>query len=478
MRDKNRYNGGMTNLPPPHIFRAYDIRGIAFKPAGDKPVDLTPDSMREIGKGAGTYFKRHHGPKIALGYDCRVSTPELKEAFLEGILSTGCSVTELGMIPTPMMYFAVSHFGFDGGVSITASHNPKEYNGVKLVGRNAHSICGDELQEVLQSIQKQDFELGDGKLDQLNVFPAYMEKILSIVEIKRPLKIVADAGNGATGPFVKQFFEALGCQVIPLFTEPDGLFPNHPANPEEVENMQEVIQTVLAEKADLGLAFDGDGDRVGLVDETGKHYQADLLLLLLSRELLVRKPGAKIVFDVKVSQVLIDDIKKHGGDPVMAKTGHSFIEQKMNEVGAPLAGEISGHLFFGDDYYGFDDAFLGAARLLSILAAQDKPFSELYADVPHTFSTPEIKSPCPDDEKFQIVNELTQHFSALYPCVTIDGVRVNFDDTSWGAVRCSNTSPNLTLRFEASTKERLKEIMSIMTAELKKYPSVDICSLL
>ncbi len=458
----------------PLIFRAYDIRGIAHKPKSDKPVDLTPETVELIGKASGTYFLRHYGKKIALAYDCRLSNPELADAFIKGARAAGCNITNLGMITSPMLYFGVCAFDFDGGVSITASHNPKEYNGIKLVGRAAHSICGDELQVILKMIQTADFETGNGTLDVLNVFPAYLKKICGITHLERKLKIVVDSGNGATGPFVKQLFESLGCEVIPLFTESDGNYPNHEANPEEIENMRDVIKAVKENHADLGLGFDGDGDRVGVIDGNGHHYSADLLLLLLARDLLKRRPGASIVFDAKASQVLIDDISKHGGKPVMAKTGHSFIETKMREIGAPLAGEISGHLFFAENYYGFDDAFLGAAKILEILSKSDKPFSQLLAGIPETFCTPEIKASCPDDKKFAIVDKIKKHFVDIYDCLTLDGVRVNFDASSWGAVRCSNTSPNLTLRFEAQSPERLREIIAIMVTELKKYPEVNL----
>lgn len=465
------YTADMIN---PHIFRAYDIRGIAHLPESNKPVDLTPASMELIGKGAGTYMIRNHGKNVVLGHDQRLSAPELVQAFLKGMLSTGCKITQIGMVPTPMVYFAVCRFGFDGGVGITASHNPKEYNGVKLVGREAHSICGDALQEILEFIQKEDFETGEGELDELDVFPAYLEKILDTVKLKKPLKIVVDAGNGATGPYAVPLFEALGCEVVALYTEPDGNFPNHPANPEELENMLDLINAVQDHNADLGIGFDGDGDRVGVVDEHGKHYSADLILVLLARDLLQRQPGAKVVFDSKVSQVLIDEIVAHGGEPIMSKTGHSFIETKMREVGAPLAGEISGHLFFAENYYGFDDAFLGAARLLEILSKTDKSFSQLFEGMAQSSTTPELKSPCPDDKKFHIVEQITASLVDQYDCITIDGVRVNFDKESWGAVRCSNTSPNLTIRFEAPTPARLKEIMALMVEELEKYPEIDL----
>ncbi|MBU0982011.1 phosphomannomutase/phosphoglucomutase [Patescibacteria group bacterium] len=458
----------------PLIFRAYDIRGIAFKPESNQPADLTPETIELIGKGAGTYLKRHFGARIAVGHDCRLSNPELSDAFIKGLRSTGCNVTLIGMTPTPLMFFTVCRFNFDGGAAITASHNPKEYNGVKLVGHMAHSIYGDDLQEVLKLIESNDFEEGEGTLEELDVFPAYLEKILSIVHLERPLKVVADAGNGASGPFVKPFFESLGCELIPLYCQPDGSFPNHPANPEEKANMLDLIKSVKENKADLGIGFDGDGDRVGIVDELGNHYSADLLLLLLAEDLLARLPNSKIIFDVKVSQVLIDGIKKAGGEPIMSKTGHSFIESKMKEIGAPLAGEISGHMFFAENYYGFDDAFLAAAKLLEILSKSNKTFSKLLADTPKTCSTPEIKTPCPDTEKFRIVDQITNAFTQKYDCITLDGVRVSFDDKSWGAVRCSNTSPNLTLRFEAPTEDRLKEIMHLMLTELKKHPELDL----
>jgi len=248
------------------------------------------------------------------------------------------------------MYFAVCRFKFDGGIGITASHNPKEYNGVKIVGKDAHSICGDKLQLIYKMAVDEDFETGEGSLDKLNVFPAYLEKILSMVSLPKSLEIVVDSGNGAAGPYVKPFFEALGCDVISLYEEPDGNFPNHEANPEEVENMQDLIAAVQEHQAHLGIGFDGDADRVGIIDENGKHYSADLILMLLARDLLQRVPGAKIVFDVKVSQVLIEDIARHGGTPVMEKTGHSFIETKMHEIGATLGGEISGHMFFAENY--------------------------------------------------------------------------------------------------------------------------------
>lgn len=458
----------------PHIFRAYDIRGIAHVPASSSEPDLTPESIELIGKAAGTYLKRNYGSNLVVGHDCRLSNPELSDAFIRGVLSTGCDVTEIGMVPTPILYWSVCHYEFDGGAAITASHNPKEYNGVKLVAKDAHSVCGDELQEVYHLAMKGDFEEGEGEHKRIDAYPDYEEHLSNLVHLERPLKVVVDAGNGAAAPYVKSFFETLGCETVALYDTPDGAFPNHPANPEELENMLDLIDAVQDHHADLGIAFDGDADRVGVVDEDGKHYSADWLLMLLARAQLAQKPGSKIVFDVKVSQLLIDDIKAHGGEPVMCKTGHSFIEQKMHEIGAPLGGEISGHMFFSDGYYGFDDAFLAAAKTLEILAKSDKPFSELFEGIRPSACTPELKSHCPDDKKFHIVEQVKASFVDRYDCITIDGIRVNFDESSWGAVRCSNTSPNLTIRFEAPTQERLQEIMDLMLQELKKYPEIDL----
>lgn len=472
----------------PLIFRAYDIRGIAQATEKFPDVDLTPESVKLIGKGTGTYLKKissNSGSSpakqtlnIVVGRDNRLHSPALQKAFIEGLLETGCNVTDIGISPTPFMYYSVCKYNFDGGINITASHNPKEYNGIKIVSKNAHSICGDELQEILKIIQSGKFagpaNNAKGEYKEISVFPDYKEDIKKLVKLSRPLKIVVDAGNGTAGKFAPELLRELGCEVTELFCEPDGNFPNHEANPEEYKNVKDMIEKVRETNADMGIAFDGDGDRVGIVDEKGHHYSADYLLLLLARDLLTRQKGAKIVFDVKVSQTLIDDIKAHGGEPVMSKTGHSFIETKMKQINAPLAGEVSGHMFFAENYYGFDDAFLAAAKLLEIVSKNNGPFSELFNDVPQTFNTPEFKAYCPDDKKFKIVRALTEHFTKLYDCITLDGVRVNFSPTSWGAVRCSNTSPNLTLRFEADSKEKLKTIMNIMADEIKKYPEVSL----
>ncbi len=468
----------MTQLNP-HIFRAYDIRGIAQPEKPDQSADLTPETVNLIGKGTGTYLKRTYNTRnMMVGCDNRLHSPALQKAFIEGVLSTGVDVVDVGLSTSPLLYYAVCKFNMESGVNITASHNPKEYNGVKIVRTNAHSVCGDELQEILKLIQSQDFEKGNGQLTTKNDnFDVYLKDIQGRIKLDRPLKIVVDAGNGTAGKFAPALLRGIGCEVTELYCELDGNYPNHEANPEEEKNMRDLAKLVREQKADLGIGFDGDGDRVGVVDENGKHYSADYLLLLLARELLSNKKGSQIVFDVKVSKILIDEITRLGGVPVMSKTGHSFIETKMHEINAPLAGEISGHMFFGKDfynYYGFDDAFLAACKIVEVLSRSEKTMSHQFDGLPQMETTPEFKAHCPDDKKFAIVEAITSHFTREHKCITIDGVRVNFGETAWGAVRCSNTSPNLTLRFEAQTKEKLKEIQEAMVEQLKKYPEVDL----
>lgn len=445
---------------------------------GDNP-DLTAETIKLIGQGTGTYMKRLYNTKnMLVGRDNRLHSEELQSAFIEGILSTGIDVIDVGISTSPLLYYGVCKFGTDSGVNITASHNPKEYNGVKIVGKDAHSVCGDELQEILKLIENQDFDTGEGKLSNRDdTFEVYKEDMVNRIQLAKPLKVVVDAGNGTAGKFAPELLRALGCEVTELYCELDGNYPNHEANPEEEANMVELGELVRKEGADLGIGFDGDGDRVGVVDENGKHYSADFLVILLARDLLKHKPGSQVVFDVKVSKVLIQEIENNGGIPVMCKTGHSFIETKMHEINAPLAGEISGHLFFGKDhydYYGFDDALFGACKILQILSESNKKFSEHFTDLPKLYTTPEYKTPCPDDKKFAIVQEIAEYFERKHNCITIDGVRVNFDEKSWGAIRSSNTSPNLTLRFEAHTQEKLDEIQATMAEQLKKYPEVDI----
>lgn len=451
-------------------------------PKAGEPADLTEETAYLIGKGAGTYMRQRYGTKnMAVGTDVRLSGPKLKEAYIKGITETGIDVTDIGLSISPMVYWSTcaqngQGIPFDSATNITASHNPKEYNGFKIVGQSAHSICGEELQKVLEIIQKEDFISSPraGLVKKEDLKDAYLKDLASRVEIDRELKVVVDAGNGAASSIAPEFLKMLGYEVVELYCEPDGNFPNHEANPEELDNMKDLIEKVKETHAHIGIGFDGDGDRIGVVDENGKMYSSDFMLFLLARDLLTRIPKAQIVFDVKVSQAIIDKMEEYGAIPVMSKTGHSFIERKMKEIGAPLAGEVSGHLFFGENYYGFDDALLAAGKILEILSADTHPLSQMFNELPRVHTTPEFKASCPDNKKFEIVKQLVEHFTANYDCITIDGVRINFGDKAWGAIRASNTSPNLTLRFEAKTPEKLAEIQEIIVKELRNHPEVSL----
>jgi phosphomannomutase / phosphoglucomutase len=476
----------------PLIFRAYDIRGIADPDDPTQTPDLTEETVYLIGKATATYLRQKYNSKhMAVGADVRLTSPKLKEAFIKGITECGIKTTDIGLAPSPMVYFATCspEFDFDCGTNITASHNPKPYNGIKTVANlpgepnTAHSVCGDELQEVLKIIQEKTFTPTPEPTtrETLDIWPIYKKELLKQVpNLARPLKVVVDAGNGVAGPYIPELLEAAGATVIPLYCEPDGTFPNHEANPEELHNMQDLIAEVRENKADLGIGFDGDSDRIGVIDEKGHHYSADYLLLLLTRDLIDRtkqNPGQekpKVITDVKFSQAIINLIADLGAEPIMCKVGHSFIEKKVAEEKAALGGEVSGHMYFAENYYGFDDALLGALKILQVLAKQDKPFSKLFDDLPKTYMTPEYKAYCPDDKKFEIVKNLVDHFTPLHDCITLDGVRIHFSETDWGAVRASNTSPNLTLRFEATTSEKLAEIKRVMYEEVKKYPEVGL----
>ena len=477
-----------TSPIKPYIFRAYDIRGIAITEDGTTP-DLTPLSSYIIGIATGKYILEHFGTKVLVGRDNRLTGESLQKAFIHGLEEAGCAVTNAGLCTSPMMYWGTCALPFDAGVNITASHNPKEYNGIKIVGKGAHSVCGDELQKILatsQEIYEEKVSAASAKniytepsttIEEKPIASEYIEDLLHRAQLSRPLKIVIDAGNATAGAFAPELFRKFGCEVVELFCDLDGNYPNHEANPEEAKNMKDLAQKVIETKSDLGIAFDGDGDRTGIVDEKGRHHSADYLLLLLAKDLLKRMPESQIVFDVKVSQLLISGIREAKGIPVMSKTGHSFIESKMKELQAPLGGEISGHFFFAENYYGFDDAFVAALRLISIFSQSDKPVSQYFDELPKMSTTPEFKLHCPDDKKFEIVQKITDHFTPLYPCITLDGVRVNFDTSSWGAIRCSNTSPNLTARLEAPSDERLTAIKNIFIEELKKYPEIDLTNI-
>ncbi len=448
-----------------NIFRAYDIRGIADQ-------DLTDDVVELIGRAYGTTIRRKGGKVVAVGRDVRLSSERIQNALMTGVRSTGVDVYNVGTVPTPLVYFSIVHLETDGSVMVTGSHNPIEFNGLKL-NDGPLSLFGEQIQDLLRLIQKNDFETGKGFELVQQVVPAYKAMLKERIHIDKPFKIVVDAGNGTAGPIAPEMFEAMGCRVTRLFCEPDGTFPNHLPDPTVLKYIADLRAKVLEEEADLGLGYDGDSDRVGVVDEKGRVVFADQLLALLARDVLSRNPGESILFDVKCSQLLPEEIEKAGGKPVMWKTGHSLIKKKMKEVGAPLAGEMSGHIFFKDGYFGYDDGIYVSFRLAQLLSQQDQPLSALVDALPQYVSTPEIRVDCPDDEKFRVVEALTETFRKEYEVIDIDGARVLFGD-GWGLVRPSNTQPILVLRFEAKTDQRLAEIREIFRQKLSAFPSVKI----
>ncbi len=449
----------------PLIFRQYDIRGTVGE-------DLTAEVAELVGRAVGTMLGRQGGRVAAVGRDCRLSSPELHEALVRGLLSTGVDVLDTGLHPTPVLYFALFHLPVQGGVMVTGSHNPPEMNGFK-VGLGRTTIYGEQIQELYGLIRSDDLDRGRGRRTTQEIIPAYLAAIRSRIELARPLRVVVDAGNGTAGPLAPGLLEQLGCQVTPLYCELDGRFPNHHPDPTLVAAMQDLIAAVKETGADAGIAYDGDADRIGVVDDQGQIVWGDRLLALLSREVLAQRPGAPIIFEVKCSQSLVEEIQARGGRPIMWQTGHSLIKEKMHQENAPLAGEMSGHMFFADEYYGYDDAIYASCRVLRFLAAQEEPLSALLAAIPSYPSTPEIRVHCPDDVKFRLVQEVGEDFRRQYPTVDVDGVRVLFGD-GWGLLRASNTQPVLVLRFEARTAERLQEIQAMFAERLRRYPGVKL----
>ncbi len=443
----------------PGMFRQYDIRGIAGR-------DMTADEVILIGQGIGTYLRQQGNRNISVGRDCRKSSDLYSEKVIQGLRAAGCDVVDIGVCSTPVSYFSIRHLPTEGSVMVTASHNPPEYNGFKICSGH-DSVYGEQIQQILGIIEKQQFETGQGELKTYDILTPYMDYIVDNIDIKVPLKVGLDAGNGTAGVTAVPIIERLGCEVSDLYCDMDGSFPNHEADPTVAANMADLIALVKAQGLDVGVGFDGDGDRLGVVDEKGNLIFGDQLMIIFAREILTRKPGATFVSEVKCSKTMYDDIEKHGGRAIMWKTGHSMIKQKMKEVQAELAGEMSGHMFFADRYFGYDDAVYAACRLLEILASTGKKISELLADVPPTFSTPEIRVDCPDDIKFAIVDKVTAHFRARFDVIDIDGVRVLFDD-GWGLVRASNTQPALVLRFEALSAARLDEIRNLVESTLER----------
>src|SRR5205814_2645142 len=451
----------------PHVFRAYDVRGLVGS-------DITPDVFRLVGSAYGTLIRRNGGRRIAVGQDNRQSSDTLKAGFVEGVLATGLDVVDIGLVPTPILYFATAHWTLDGGATVTGSHNPIEYNGVKMVHPGAAPLTEDEIQRLRGLAERKDFERGRGTLAARSPREDYFATVSRLVKPARRLKVVVDAGNGVAGLYGPALLRRIGCEVVELHCESDGSFPNHLPDPEDPEHVVDLQARVVEVGDDLGRAYDGDADRVGIIDERGARHEADLILILLARDLLARHPGAKVVFDVKSSQSLVEDIRAHGGTPVMWKTGHSHLKRKMREDGILLGGEVSGHMFFAEDYYGVDDGILASCKIIETAARSPEPISRLFDSVPHLCATPELKAPCPDGEKFRVIEELTRELKARYETIDTDGARVLFPGGGWGLVRASNTNPYLTLRFEARTDAEIEAMKRVIYGALRKYPFVTL----
>jgi phosphomannomutase / phosphoglucomutase len=447
----------------PNIFREYDIRGVADR-------DLTDEAAELIARAFGTRLQEEGLRTVALGWDVRESSPRLQEAWVRGLVRCGLQVKVIGEGPTPLLYFAVVHLPTDAGVMITGSHNPIEYNGFKLqIGSD--SLHGPAIQDLAARIGARRFVEGAGARTVVSLLPVYKQMVIDRCRPQRPLRIVIDAGNGTAGPVALPILRSLGHEVVPLYCEPDGRFPNHQPDPTVEAYMEDLKARVRAERADLGVGYDGDADRIGVVDETGKMLYGDQLLALFARDALRRVPGASIVFDVKCSQALEEDIRSHGGRPVMWRTGHSLTKAKMKEEGAPVAGEMSGHMFFQEGFFGHDDAIYASARLAAILALSKEPLSAHRLSLPQYLNSPEIRVECADEAKFRVVRAVAEGFASRFPVLGLDGARVTIGD-GWGLIRASNTQPVLVLRFEGRTAESLRRIETEFRLALSRHPEV------
>ncbi len=456
-RAKTRPQGGEDGFPH-HIFRAYDIRGNAALELGDELVS-------RIGKAIGTIAGEMDEQTLIVGCDGRKSSPRIKASLIKALMESGRDVIDIGQVPTPMMYFATRHLNCRSGVMITGSHNPAEDNGLKIV-LNQKTIAAGGVQQIQERVIQNKFSSGSGRMIREDVVGDYTDEVVSDIAIAVPLKIVIDAGNGVTGNIAPRLFEELGCEVVPMYCEVDGDFPNHPPDTSDEDNLDDLIEAVLREEADFGVAFDGDGDRLAVVTSSGRIVRSDVLLMIFAKDVVSRNPGADVVFDVKCSRNLTQLITRHGGRPVLWKTGHAFMKEKMAETGALLGGEFSGHMFFGERWYGFDDGMYAAARLAEILSTHGDSLDTTIAEFPTTVNTAEIIIPIAENRKFQLMDNIIRRCDFSSGKVnTIDGIRVDFTD-GWGLVRASNTSPALTARFEADTEESLETIMSEFRAQI------------
>ncbi|MBI2356081.1 MAG: phosphomannomutase/phosphoglucomutase [Candidatus Doudnabacteria bacterium] len=479
----------MTKLYP-YMFRDYDVRGVAGKDAqsfdqkivdeyerwyGPFPgVTLTLDAAGLIGQAFGTIIRREGGKEVVVGHELRPFAEELTNAFIAGVRKSGVAVTDLGVSLTPVVYFATAYLKFDGGVNVTGSHNVYFFNGFKLMKKDVYPLFGEELQKLRKMIEDKDLitdEQGDYK--KTDGYKIYREYFLSHIKLKRKLKVVLDTGNGSAGMFAPELLKELGCEVIGLYTDVDTSFPNHIPDPEVRQSYGELQKKIVEHKADLGIAIDADGDRVGFFTEKGEYVDTDMPLLLLAKDVLTRYPGKKILFDVKCSQLLSELVPQYGGVPLMHRTGHAPIKATMrNDREVIFAGEVSGHLFFVEDYFKIDDALFGAGKMLELLSKSNQPFSKLFAEFPQRVRTPEIKLPCSDESKFKVVEQIQKTFQIRYQIVTLDGARIQFSEKGWGLVRASNTSPYLTIRVEAEKEQEVLKIKNILADELEKFPEV------
>ncbi len=445
-----------------NIFREYDIRGVVGK-------DLTEETVYDVARAIGAFYRNNDATRVSVGRDARESSPIFRDLMIRGLTETGCDVTDVGMVPTPLLYYTLFAEGFDmdAGVMITGSHNPADNNGFKIcLGKS--TIFGEQIAEIKRIAKTKDFASGKGTATERDIVQSYNDYVKANIKLgSRKLKVVVDAGNGMGGIIGAPLYKEMGCDVVELFCEPDSRFPNHHPDPTVLENMQHAIAAVSEHRADLVIAFDGDGDRIGVVDENGKVIWGDQLMVIFARSILQEIPGATFIAEVKCSQTLFDDIEKHGGNAIMWKVGHSLIKAAMKEKHAALAGEMSGHIFFAHRYFGYDDAVYSGARLLEILSYTDKPLSALLADLPPTIYTPEIRFDCPDDKKFDIVKRLTAEFKKTHKVIDIDGARILFEH-GWGLVRASNTQPVLVMRFEADTEANLQTIQAEVEAKLQE----------
>jgi phosphomannomutase/phosphomannomutase/phosphoglucomutase len=452
------------------IFRQYDIRGIVDKDLGEVEVD-------RISRAFAAYAFEHGQTQILLGYDNRHSSPRFRDIAAQALVESGLQVVDLGMVVTPIFYFASHHLNIPAGMMITASHNPSEYNGFKLL-LGESTIYGEQIQEIQRRAEAGTFRLADGgSIVPHSVNQAYHDMIVEKIKMgPRKLKVVVDCGNGTASLFAPQILRSLGCEVLEIYCDSDPDYPNHHPDPVNPKNMTDLVDMVLDCRADLGIGLDGDGDRLGVVDAEGNMIWGDMLMILFWRELLPRYPGIQAIVEVKCSQSLIDEIERLGGQPLMYKTGHSLIKAKMKEIDAIFTGEMSGHMFFADEYYGYDDAIYAAARLLSLLSNQEKSLAELLEDVPRYYSTPEIRLPSSDDTKFEQVEAVIKHFEPRYDIIKIDGARILFPK-GWGLVRASNTGPELIVRCEGNTPQALKEIKTELFAYLTQIglPTSENC---